>query len=47
MRMVSGDCDDDFVATLYEIPSELFDSILPRLTPLALENLQRHMSVCI
>ncbi|XP_071913224.1 uncharacterized protein [Coffea arabica] len=42
-ELLRGGCDDEFLATLYKIPPELFDSMLPRLTPLALENLHRNM----
>ncbi|CAI9105722.1 OLC1v1004720C1 [Oldenlandia corymbosa var. corymbosa] len=40
-ELITGDVDDEFTRALYELPSELMDSLLPRLTPLALELLQR------
>ncbi|KAL3530334.1 hypothetical protein ACH5RR_009656 [Cinchona calisaya] len=42
-QLLLGDYDDDYVQDIYQLPSELFDSLLPLLTPLALHNLHQSM----
>ncbi|PIN17722.1 hypothetical protein CDL12_09603 [Handroanthus impetiginosus] len=42
-ELLEGDDNNDILSVIYELPSELFDSLVPRLPPLALQRLQENL----
>ncbi|KAL7126770.1 hypothetical protein ABFS83_14G209100 [Erythranthe nasuta] len=44
-ELMQGDDNNDILMVIYELPSELFDSLLPHLPPLALQKLQENLPV--
>ncbi|KAG8370858.1 hypothetical protein BUALT_Bualt13G0027100 [Buddleja alternifolia] len=42
-ELLRGDDNNDILLVVYELPSELFDSLLPHLPPLALQKLQENL----
>ncbi|KAL3620544.1 hypothetical protein CASFOL_035456 [Castilleja foliolosa] len=42
-ELLQGDENGDMLSVIYELPSELFDSLLPHFTPLALQKLQQNL----
>ncbi|KAL7084375.1 hypothetical protein ACP275_14G220200 [Erythranthe tilingii] len=44
-ELMQGDDNNDILMVIYELPSELFNSLLPHLPPLALQKLQENLPV--
>ncbi|GER41150.1 leucine-rich repeat family protein [Striga asiatica] len=42
-ELLQGDENGDMISVIYELPSELFESLLPHLPPLALQKLQENL----
>lgn len=45
LLIVAGDDNTDILMVIYELPLELLESLLPQLTPLALQKLQENLWV--
>lgn len=44
-ELLQDDGNDDILSVIYELPAELFDGLVPRLPPLALQKLQENLPI--